>query len=115
MKKYKKAAINIAFLTFFLSAGLAGSYQAPLNNDADIDWNNDQASYKQERRELIISAFENNDYRAWRQITGQQVGGVNEEVFSRFTAARAAARSGRYSQAIKLTERLKKDIAGRLS
>jgi len=111
MKKYKKAAINIAFLTVMLSAGLMGSYTEAANNEADLNWNNNNRPRPvQKRREMIMAAFENSDYQAWKKMIGNKVSGISETAFQRFVIARTAARNGEYVKAIKITEQLKKEL-----
>jgi hypothetical protein len=118
VKKYKKAALNIAILTMILSAGLSTGALAATNVSSDIDSNLDsnieinQAS--KDRQEKIISTFEANDYAAWKKMIGENSrisGRVQEADFHLFIAARQAARSGEYDKAIKLTESLKKSLS----
>lgn len=123
MKKYKKVAINIAFLTMFLSIGLTSNYLANFNSDSDTDFNfnlNNKRGekYSQERQEKILNAFENNDYQAWKKIIGQnnKINNIiNESSFQRFVLARTAARNGEYSKALRITEELKKGVEDKIS
>jgi len=116
MQKYKKAAINIAFLTMILSGIMNSSLLA---SDSDSDFNNNKTpKYLRARQEKIINTFENSDYQAWKKIVGQnnKISNIIEEIdFQRFIAARAAARNGQYHKAIKITENLKEEVKNKLS
>lgn len=123
MKKYKKVAINIAFLTMFLSIGLTSNYLTNFNPDSEMDFdvnlnNKGSEKYSQERQEKILNAFENNDYQAWKKIIGQnnKINNIiNESSFQRFVLARTAARNGEYSKALRITEELKKGVEDKIS
>ncbi|MFA5155414.1 MAG: hypothetical protein WC453_03180 [Patescibacteria group bacterium] len=113
MHKYQKAALNIAFLTIMLSAGLRGRYVDVTSNDLDTDLSGDlRPGYAQNQQEELLSAFENNDYPAWRKLTAGKPSapGIDESTFRRFVAARQAARQGQYGKAIKLTEKIKNEL-----
>ena len=101
MKKYKQAAASIAILTIMLSAGLYGN----TGNDQD-----DSSSKKSSpQQEAILTAFENRDYSAWQQIlakNNKDYPPLSEKDFADFIAARLAARSGNYGQAIKIAQQL---------
>ena len=119
MQKYKKVAINIAFLTMLLSAGLKTNYISDFDQDFELNLNNKENSKSsQARQEKILTTFENSDYQAWKKIVGQnnkvsQV--IDESAFNDFVRARIAARSGEYDKAIEITENLKKDVENKLS
>ena len=92
MKKYRKVAINIAFLMMILSAGITNSY-------------------------LFINTIENNDYETWRKIAGQNNKTnkvIDETAFKSFNIARTAARNGQYNKALKITEGLKRKVENNL-
>ena len=119
MQKYKKVAINIAFLTMLLSVGLRANYFLDSDQDLEVNLNNKEASKSsQARQEKILTTLENSDYQAWKKIIGQnnkvsQV--IDESAFNNFVSARIAARSGEYDKAIEITENLKKDVENKLS
>jgi hypothetical protein len=141
MKKYKKVAINIAFLTMLLSVGLNSSYATALNSDSslnsDSNLNSDSSlnsdsnfdsdinlnykkspKYSQARQAKILNTFENGDYQAWQKIIGQnnKINNVIDQVtFQRFTAARVAARNGQYNKALKITERIKRKVENKIA
>jgi UDP-N-acetyl-D-mannosaminuronate dehydrogenase len=116
MQKYKKVAMNIAFLTMILSAGITNNYFSWLDQDSDLDlnFNNKKiAKYSQEKQEKILNTFENNDYETWKKIINQnnKINNIiDESVFRDFINARIAARNGRYDEAIIITENLKQKI-----
>ncbi len=110
MKKYKKAALNIAFLTMILSTGLTSSALANYNYNNDLDSDVQVSEAQVVRQKKINNTFENNDYSAWLKMVGKnsKVGGIiNGESFKEFIEARVAARQGEYDRAIKITEDLK--------
>ncbi|MEI6836016.1 MAG: hypothetical protein WCK59_04245 [Candidatus Falkowbacteria bacterium] len=119
MQKYKKVAINIAFLTMILSAGIMTNYFSDSDQDFELNLNNKKASREsQEKQEKLLSTFENSDYQAWKKIIGQnnKVSHViNEAAFNDFISARIAARSGEYDKALEITENLKKDVENKLT
>jgi hypothetical protein len=101
MKKYKKAAISIAFLTIIMSTGICTSYTDNLDNQ-------DKNKSKKNRfqQEMILNAFENNDYLGWKKIVRSNsdfVKVISENDFTKFVEARNAARSGQYDKSIKLS------------
>jgi hypothetical protein len=122
MEKYKKAAINLAFLTMILSTGITGSYLA-LNPDLNLDsdfslTNKENTKYSQAKQEKILSTFEDGDYQSWKKIIGQnnKLNNIIDEFsFQRFVTARIAARGGQYDKALKITAELKKELANKLS
>lgn len=57
MKKYKQAALSIAFLTFIFSGGLTVGY---FNASPNINNTNEQEV-------MILDAFENDDYYTWKK------------------------------------------------
>jgi hypothetical protein len=120
MQKYKKAAINIAFLTMILSVGINSAYLSGFDSDveADLDLNSGKIpKYSQDKQEKIINAFENNDYQAWKKIIGRnkRVNNlVDESIFQNFALARKIARNGQYDQAIEMTEKLKQNVKNKL-
>lgn len=115
MKKYQKVAINIAFLTMILSAGITNNYLYAFSQDADFDadlslTNKESTKYSNERKEKILNTFENSDYQSWKKIIGQnnKINNIIDEfVFQRFVTARVAARNGQYNKALKITNELK--------
>ncbi len=113
MKKYKKAALNIAILTMILSSGLTSRTISLVNNDLDLDAETIQTQSTNEQKEKIITAFENNDFMTWQKMVGarNQLGKIiDENGFKKFIEARNAARDGKYEEAIKITEGLKSKI-----
>ncbi len=119
MTKYKKVALNIAFLTMILTTGITTNYAyaSSLDTNSDFDSNltnnGERPKYSQEKQEKILNTFENNDYASWKKIVGQnnKINNVIDEVaFNRFVAARIAARNGQYDKALKITEELKKGV-----
>ncbi len=120
MQKYKKVAINIAFLTMILSAGVMNNYSSNLDQDFDSDFNinsKKSSEYSQEKQEKILNSFENNDYLGWKKIIGQNnkvANIIDESTFKNFVAARVAARSGQYDVAIQITEELKIKVKDKL-
>lgn len=109
MKKYKRAALSIAFLTFVLSGGLTSGY---INSNQNT---NNKSASKQE--EMILNSFENDDYDAWKKFIPkksriQEV--ITKDDFERFVSARDLARSGEYDQAIRLSEGLESKVKEKL-
>lgn len=105
MKKYKQAAASIAILTIMLSAGLY------------IGSNGDQSNSFGQRylaqQEEILTAFENGDYSAWRNILAKnkkKIPNLSQADFQTFLRARQAARSGNYDQAIAISRQLKSKL-----
>lgn len=59
MKKYRQAAISIAFLTMIMTAGLCAGYLNKMSNtDESIA----------ARQEAIMQTFEDNDYDKWKRM-----------------------------------------------
>lgn len=122
MKKYQKVAINIAFLTMILSAGIANSYYSAFNQDIDFDAdlsssNKESQRYSNERKEKILNTFENSDYQSYKKIIGQnnKINSIiNESAFQSFVIARTAARNGQYNKALKITAELKNGLKDKL-
>lgn len=110
MKKYKKAALNIAFLTMILSSGITSSALANYNYNNDLDTDVQVSESQITRQNKINNSIENNDYSTWLKMVGQnsKVGAViDNKSFESFIEARIAARQGEYDKAIKITEDLK--------
>ena len=113
MKKYKKAAINIALLTLLLTVGL-------MNNITNLEFDQDSTSdsFKgskntQKKQEMVVYTLENKDYEAWKKVVGPNSrlsGLIDEYKFKRLAVARDAARNGHYNKAIKITEELKQSL-----
>ncbi len=112
MKKYKKVAINIAFLTIIFSAGLMGKYSCSANTDSVNDWDNNDIStqYQSEKQIKIIDTLENNDYESWKKMIGYKINKIDKKIFQNFVIARQAARRGNYKKAIKLLEQINKKL-----
>lgn len=113
MKKYKKAALNIAILTLILSSGLTSQTISLVNTDSDFDTETIQTQSSNKQKEKIIIAFENNDFETWQKMIGSrnQLGKIiDENGFNEFIEARTAARDGKYEEAIEITENLKSRI-----
>lgn len=113
MKKYKKAALNIAILTMILSSGLTSRTISLARADLDLDTEIIQTESSNEQKEKIIIAFENNDFETWQKLIGSrnQLGKIiDENGFNKFIEARNAARDGNYEEAISITESLKNRI-----
>lgn len=110
MQKYKKAALSIAFLTMILSAGLITGYTAFAGLDGI------RPNAKQE--EKILTAFEDEDYDAWKKNISKRAVArslVSKDDFTRFIDARKAARSGDYERTIRLSKKLELDLKNKLS
>lgn len=113
MKKYKQAAINIAFLTLLLTVGL-------MNNISNLEFDQDSTSDSligskntQKKQELVAHTLENKDYEAWKKVVGSNSrlsGLIDEPKFKSLAVARDAARNGYYDKAIKITEELKQTL-----
>ena len=120
MKKIKKVALNLAFLTMLLSTGITSSYYPPLNLDsayasesASSATSKGNSKFSAENQAKILNTFENGDYLALKKIMGEnnKINNlVNESIFNSFTTARVAARNGQYSKALKITESIKKQV-----
>lgn len=116
MQKYKRVAMNIAFLTMFLTAGIMNSYLANLDQDSDLDLNagnRKTAKFSQERQEKLLNTFETSDYQTWKKLIGEnnKINNViDESAFKDFVVARMAARNGQYDKAIRITEELKRKV-----
>jgi hypothetical protein len=108
MNTYKKAAINIAFLTIFFTAGISAGF---VNND---DNNNEEIrKFSQIQHEKFLNSFENKDYYSYCELiakkeTLKEV--VNERIFQIFAEARMAARFGNYDKAISLSEKIENEL-----
>ena len=101
MQKYKKAALNIAFLSLLLSGGLTTGY---INNNAETK--NDK---KTEQEEMLLSSFEDNNYDAWKKIMSNKskiATVIAKDDFEEFVAVRKLARAGKYDQAISATKKI---------
>ncbi len=113
MKKYKKAAINIAILTMMLTVGLTNNVLASFNADnTDIDYEqrNQITSQLNAKQEKIINTLEKKDYLSWVKLVGKNnkiTKVIDEGSFQKFIEARDAARNGFYDESIKITENLK--------
>lgn len=122
MNKYKKVAINLAFLTMIFSAGITSRYVIDVTPDI-IDshinlTNKDNAKYPSDMHERVLNTFEDSDYQTWKKLVGAKnnINKVVDEVaFKRFVVARNAARNGQYNKALKITEQLKKGVETKLS
>ncbi len=109
MKKYKQAAISIAFLTIILSAGICSGYIIPKAGEKN------KSSYNQQ--EAILIAFENNDYNAWKKIVsrkGNICNVISKDDFDKFIKARKAARSGNYDEAILISKKVEEELKNKL-
>ncbi len=109
MQKYRQAAISIAFLTFLLTGGITMG-RLGVNSDD----NNDGG---QNKEELLLDSFENNDYNFWKKTISKKADiykVVDKNDFERFTTARSFARAGDYDNAIKLTEKIEVELRERL-
>ncbi|MEI6528947.1 MAG: hypothetical protein WCN88_00890 [Candidatus Falkowbacteria bacterium] len=122
MNKYKKVAINLAFLTMIFSAGITSKYVIDVNSDiidSHINLSSkDSSKYPPEWQEKVLNTFENSDYTTWRKIIGEnnKINNiVDETAFNNFVLARDAARNGQYNKAIKITEKLKKNVENKLA
>ena len=114
MQKYKKAAINIAFLTMILTVGISNSFLFSSDFDSDIDLNNKKApKYIQEKQEKVTATLEQSDYQTWKKLIGKnnKINSlINESDFQLFVEARSAARNGRYDKAIEITDKITEKI-----
>jgi hypothetical protein len=96
MKKYKQAALSIAFLTFMLSGELTAG---------NINTN--------QQEEMILYSFENDDYNSWKKYIPkkskiQKI--INKDDFEKFVSARKLARAGEYEKAIQLSNDLEDKV-----
>lgn len=110
MKKYKQAALTLAFLTMILTAGLTAG-QVKAENLAD----GQDAAYQEER---VLDAFEKEDYEGWKDIVikkNSAYSSIGREDFDRFIAIRRAARAGQYDKTIKLAKRLEQDLEAKIA
>lgn len=122
MNKYKKVAINLAFLTMIFSAGITSRYVIDVSPDiidSHINLTNKNATkYPTDMHERVLTTFENSDYATWKKLVGakHKINNVVDEVtFKRFVVARNAARNGQYNKALKITEQLKRGVENKLS
>jgi|GEM_PF-1964878 len=122
MNKYKKVAINLAFLTMIFSAGITSKYVIDVNHniiDSHLNLTHkDTSKYPPDQHEKVLNTFENSDYATWKKLVGEnnKINNiVDESAFKRFVVARTAARNGQYNKALKITEQLKKGVENRLS
>lgn len=122
MNKYKKVAVNLAFLTMIFSAGITSKYVIDVNSDIIDSHINlttkDNSKYPPEWQEKVLNTFENSDYATWKKMIGEnnKINSiVDETAFNSFVLARDAARNGRYNKAIKITEQLKKSVENKLA
>ena len=109
MKKYKKAALNIALLTLLFSGGLSLGYVRTVANTGDMNVS------KQEK--MLLDSFENDDYDLWKKVVSKKSkirNVVAEDDFEKFIDARKLARAGEYDKSIELTEKLEFDLKSRL-
>jgi hypothetical protein len=109
MQKYKKAALNIAFLTLMLSGGLTAGH---INADPSAE--NEKNAFKEE---IILYSFENNDYETWKKTLPKKSkiqNVITKNDFEQFITARKLARAGKYDQAIQLSTKLENDLKLRM-
>lgn len=105
MEKYKQAALNIAFLTLILTGGLTAGYVSAEN------YQKNRKEVNQE--EVVLNYFEDNDYDAWRKkiATKTPINKiVTKEDFDQFIEARNLTRSGKYEEAIEITQKLENKL-----
>lgn len=103
MQKYKQAAVAIAFLTIILSAGICNGMSS----------GNEESKKNKSQKVAILTAFEQGDYEAWRQIVGKKgdvYNSISEADFNKFVSARKAARSGDYDKAINLSAEVENEL-----
>jgi hypothetical protein len=108
--KYRQAAIAIAFLTVFFTAGNS----AGIANADDSD-DSKKSHYNQE---LILQTFEENNYEAWQKIVAKNKdikNIIDENQFNKFVEARRAARSGDYEKAIIISQKLENELKQKMS
>lgn len=109
MKKYKKAALSIAFLTFLMTGGMTTGY-------VSADTSNDDSSISNQE-ERILNSFENDDYNSWKKIVSRKSkihNIVAKYDFETFVAARKLARAGNYDGAIELAKKIEDSLKDRL-
>lgn len=105
MKKYKQAALSIAFLTFVFSGGLTTGY---IGASRGTD-NKDESG----REEIILDCFENDDYYAWKKYLPKKSkiqNIISKADFEKFISVRKLARRGEYDEAIELSKKLEDKI-----
>ncbi len=108
MTIYQKVAITMAVLTLAISINVSAIYASP--TEAEQMMTN---FFQQEEQRDILEAFEDNDYEKWKKMVGVNskiAKIVTKEKFNAFIKARAFARQGRYEEAVKLADELKKEI-----
>ena len=112
IKKYKQAAASIAFLTLILTSGVYpyGVHEVR----AAVPKVGRNTAYQ----EQILSTFEEGDYLAWKSAVNQDSSisrVVSKSDFAQFVEARELVRSGRYDEALVLTNSLSERLKARLN
>ncbi len=111
MQPYKKAAISIAFLTIMLSGGMTNGFARP----DDEESSSSRSTFIQ--AEQILTAFENDDYDAWKKIVARKSSAyevITKNDFDKFVAARQAVRAGDYDRAIILAQNVENNLKNKL-
>ncbi len=103
MNKYKQVFVNLAILTYILSAGVTTAYAMPqeYNDDKEI------------KRSIILKAFDSGDYKLWKTIVGEEsliIDNIGRDSFMQFVKARNLARQGKYDDALLKTNELGKRL-----
>lgn len=107
-KKYVNIIATLAVVTIILSTGISSAY-------AD---SNEYVNYKKggklaEQQMAILEAFENEDYKAWKLIIGENsliAKEVGHELFSDFIKARKLARNGSYDEALSILNEISQEL-----
>ena len=108
MNLYKKTAVTIAILTLVISANISAIHASPLEAERMLN-----SSFQRGSDRDILETFEEGDYEKWKKKVGLNsriASIVTKEKFNDFIKARRLAREGKYEEAIRLADELKKEI-----
>jgi len=112
MTIYQKAALIIAVLTITMSSNISAVYASPVETEQMM------RSFFQEEKSDILETFEDEDYEKWKKTVGESskiAKVITKDKFAAFIKARALARQGRYEEAVKIADGLRKEIKQGLS
>lgn len=108
MSKYKQVFLNLAILTFLISAGSTSAY----DHFGESKNNKVKKNYS---AEMVLETFENNDYLSWKKLVGANSSiakVITKDRFEKFTSTRELARSGKYDEALKSSVELGEELKG---